>query len=162
LIASRLLSIYLADHEAASAGGAALAARLAGGAIDPGLRESASAVAASIAAERRTLGELMGRLGTRPSVPKRVAVRLGAELGRLKWNGRLAQRSPLSDIVELEALIAGVTGKERLWATLARVLSEAGESADAATARHLQGEAQDQRGLLVAHHDAICASSLRT
>jgi hypothetical protein len=38
--------------------------------------------------------------------------------GRLKLNGRILRRSPLSRVVELEALVVGVRGKEALWTAL--------------------------------------------
>ncbi len=51
--------------------------------------------------------------------PIKVIVGWSAEkLGRLKFNGRLLGYSPLSKIVELEALSLGVHGKLALWRTL--------------------------------------------
>ncbi|MGH2883806.1 MAG: hypothetical protein ACRDPA_14110 [Solirubrobacteraceae bacterium] len=40
------------------------------------------------------------------------------KLGRLKFNGQVLGYSPLSRIVELEALSLGVHGKRALWRTL--------------------------------------------
>ncbi|WP_327686169.1 hypothetical protein [Streptomyces sp. NBC_00467] len=41
--------------------------------------------------------------------PKAALGRLAEQAGRLKPNGHLFSRSPLSDILELEALLVGVT-----------------------------------------------------
>ena len=48
---------------------------------------------------------------------------VGERVGRLKLNGRLLARSPLSSLEELELLSLGVTGKAAGWRTL-RLLAE--------------------------------------
>src|SRR5687768_9749763 len=105
-MADAWLSIYLRDHHAASAGGVALARR-ALGANHP--------LSQQIARDRVTLEEVMRQLGVPPSGMKVGLVRMGERLGRLKLNGRLFKRSPLSRIVELEVLVVGIRGKEALW-----------------------------------------------
>ena len=42
----------------------------------------------------------------------------GELIGRLKANGRFRQRSPLSNVVELELLALGIMGKRKLWEAL--------------------------------------------
>ena len=55
----------------------------------------------------------------------------GAEkLGRLKLNGRLLGYSPLSRVVELEALVLGVRGKLSLWLALQEIQHQRRELAD--------------------------------
>jgi hypothetical protein len=109
LMADRWLSIYLRDHHAASAGGAALARR-AFGANHP--------LPQQIARDRMTLEEIMRQLNVPPSGMKVGLVRMAERLGRLKPNGTLFKRSPLSRIVELEVLVVGIRGKEALWTAL--------------------------------------------
>jgi hypothetical protein len=104
-----LLSIYLRDHHAASAGGVALARR-ALGATHP--------VGEQIARDRKTLEEVMRQLDVAPSSTKVGLVRIAELLGRLKLNGRLFTRSPLSRVLELEVLVVGIRGKEALWTAL--------------------------------------------
>ncbi len=58
---------------------------------------------------------VMRRLGVRSSPVQVAALRAGERLGRLKPNGGLLQRMPLSDVVELEALIATVHVKLAGW-----------------------------------------------
>jgi hypothetical protein len=106
---SRLLRIYLQDHHAASAGGVALARR----ALGPH-----HPVAKQIARDRETLEDVLRQLSVRPSAIKIAAVRVAEHAGRLKLNGTLFKRSPLSRVVELETLVVGVRGKEALWTAL--------------------------------------------
>lgn len=105
----RWLTIYLRDHHAASAGGVALAKRALG---------SRHPLAEQIARDRKTLEELMRQLGVPPSAMKVGFVRIAERLSRLKLNGRLFKRSPLSHILELETLVVGIRGKEALWTAL--------------------------------------------
>ena len=108
---SRLLRIYLQDHHAASAGGVALAGR----ALGPH-----HSLSEQIARDRVALERVMQQLSTSPSAPKVWMVRMLERVGRLKLNGRLFKRSPLSSLVELETLVVGVRGKEALWTALQR------------------------------------------
>jgi hypothetical protein len=108
---SRLLRIYLQDHHAASAGGVALAKR----ALGPG-----HPLAKQIARDRAALESVMRQLAVTSSALKVGTVRVAELVGRLKLNGRLFERSPLSSVVELETLVVGVRGKEALWTTLQR------------------------------------------
>lgn len=74
---------------------------------------------------------VMRRLGVPPFRSLVIAARLGERLGRLKPNGHLVRRAPLSDVIELEALIATVHVKVAGWqaAQVAGVLEE-GELAE--------------------------------
>ncbi len=108
-MANRWLGIYLRDHHAASAGGVALARR----ALGPN-----HPLTQGIARDRQTLEHVMRQLDVRPSAVKVRLVRVAERLGRLKLNGKVFQRSPLSRIVELEVLVVGIRGKEALWSAL--------------------------------------------
>ena len=105
----RWLRIYLRDHHAASAGGVALARR----ALGP-----THPLTEQIARDRRALEEVMRQLDVPSSAVKVGLVRIAERLGRLKLNGRLFERSPLSRVIELEALLVGIRGKEALWTAL--------------------------------------------
>lgn len=58
---------------------------------------------------------VMRRLGVAPSALQVAALRLGERILRFKSNGRLVRRAPLSDVVELEGLIATVYIKLAGW-----------------------------------------------
>jgi hypothetical protein len=62
----------------------------------------------------------MRQLAVTPSALKVGIVRVAERVGRLKLNGRIFERSPLSSVVELETLVVGVRGKEALWTSLQR------------------------------------------
>ncbi|MFP5283466.1 MAG: hypothetical protein ACLGIF_08460 [Actinomycetes bacterium] len=69
---------------------------------------------------------VMRRLGVRPSPVQVLALRAGGRIGRLKPNGQLLRRAPLSDLIELEGLIASVSIKLAGWqaAQVSGVLNE--------------------------------------
>ena len=113
----KLLGIYLNDHLAGATGGVELARRVArsGDAADDGVLRR---LAAEIAADRDTLVEIMAALGVPVRGYKPYAAWIGEKAGRLKLNGHLLTRSPLSGLEELEMLRLGVTGKAAGWRTL--------------------------------------------
>ena len=117
----RLLELYLADHLAASAAGLALARRSAQSNAGTALGESLRRLAAEIEDDRRTLRAIVAELGFRESKVKDALARFGEKVGRLKLNGQLRGYSPLSRVLELEALSVGVAGKLALWESLQSV-----------------------------------------
>lgn len=115
----KLLAIYLNDHLAAATLGVELARRVRGS--NQGNPEFGSALAeicAEIESDRETLEAVMDQLGVGRSKLKPLAAVLGERMGRLKLNGRLRGYSPLSRLVEIEALQMGIAGKQRLWRAL--------------------------------------------
>jgi len=117
----RLLSIYLNDHLLGASGGVDLFERAAGADRGTPAGPTLDRLAVQVAEDRRALLAVMRRLGVRVRYYK-VAVGWTLEkLARVKTNGRLVSRSPLSDLVELEGLRLGVQGKEAGWRALAAV-----------------------------------------
>jgi hypothetical protein len=110
-----LLRIYLNDHLAGSVAGVRLARRLAKAQPD---HDALRQVAQEIEQDQASLREIMRTLGVRVSRHKTVLAAVAARLGALKFNGRLLRRSPLSTLLELEALHLGVLGKESGWRTV--------------------------------------------
>jgi hypothetical protein len=103
-----LLGVYLNDHLAGATAGLQLARRAAGSA-EPG-SESATVrkrLASEIAADRSTLIKIMTTLGIKIRGYKMFAAWAGEKAGRLKFNGHLLTRSPLSDLEETEMLRQG-------------------------------------------------------
>lgn len=137
-----LLAIYLRDHHAAAVAGTRLARRVANVAPRDASGEL-SKVAKEIAEDLATLERFMGRLGTRPDLVKDAIARAGERLGRLKLNGRLRTRSPLSDVVELETLVVGIAGKEALWSSLRSATSLPSDELD-----HLIDRAEGQKRIV--------------
>jgi hypothetical protein len=114
-----LLGIYLNDHLAGATGGLELARRVAGSHRDSALQ----GLAAEVAQDRAALVDIMDALGIPVRGYKVYAAWIGEKAARLKLNGHLLTRSPLSGLEELEMLRLGVEGKAAGWRTL-RVLAE--------------------------------------
>ena len=114
----RLLEIYLADHLAASTAGVALSRRIAQSNAGTALGDVLRRLVAEIEEDRRTLQAILAELGFRESKAKNALASAGEKVARLKLNGQLRGYSPLSRIVELEALSVGVAGKLALWESL--------------------------------------------
>ena len=113
-----LLGIYLNDHLAGATAGLELAHRMAKTHTGPGSGSSLRSLAAEIAQDRAELLSIMDALGVPPRAYKICAAWIGEKAGRLKFNGRIRSRSPLSNLEELEMLRLGVEGKAAGWRTL--------------------------------------------
>jgi hypothetical protein len=113
-----LLGIYLNDHLAGSTGGADLARRLArteGQWAGNGVLDQ---LATEIEDDRQALLRIMAALDVPVRLYKAWAAWAAEKIGRLKLNGTLLTRSPLSRLVELEMMRLGVEGKAAGWRTL--------------------------------------------
>ncbi|TDD98182.1 hypothetical protein [Actinomadura rubrisoli] len=137
------LGIYLNDHLAGAAGGVELARRLARAHRGSDDAERLTRLAADIAADRGALLSILRSLGIPVRRYKSAAARAAEKAGRLKFNGRLLSRSPLSDLVELEALRVAVEGKAAGWRTLLDVADQEPEL-DAGRLRTLLARADAQ------------------
>jgi hypothetical protein len=138
-----LLGIYLNDHLAGATAGSELAHRMARshrGREDAG---PLSRLAAEITQDRSALVDIMASLGVTVRGYKVGAAWVGEKAGRLKFNGRLLARSPLSDLEELELLRLGVEGKAAGWRTL-RTLAGTGTRLDAGQLDELISRARSQ------------------
>jgi hypothetical protein len=112
------LTIYLNDHLAGSTFGMELARRTASENEDTEFGAPLKELAGAIEEDRRELEGMMERLGV-PRDPIKPALGWTLEkVGRLKLNGRLVGYSPLSRLVELEAVGSGVQGKLSMWRVL--------------------------------------------
>jgi hypothetical protein len=118
MLEHRLLSTYLNDHLAGATAGVELFRRARDGSVEDEEREALDSLAAEVAEDRATLRQLMADLGVAENRPMKVAGWLAEKAGRLKPNGYLVQRSPLSDVIELEALRTAVAGKTAGWQSL--------------------------------------------
>jgi hypothetical protein len=119
-----LLGVYLNDHLAGSTVGLELARRMAASAESES--ESATVLrglVAEIAEDRSALLAIMATLGIPVRGYKVFAAWAGEKIGRLKLNGRLLSRSPLSSLEEAEILRVGVEGKADGWRTLRALAS---------------------------------------
>jgi hypothetical protein len=152
---TKLLNIYLDDHAAGATAGCQRAVRLAEAEAESGDAPVLEKFAADVAADRAALVALMGRLGPEPSRIKAIIASAAEKLGALKLNGRVVERSPLSTIVELEAMQMAVRGKRSLWETLRVAMPQPPlDELDALIQR-----SDDQLGVLSALHARRVAST---
>jgi hypothetical protein len=138
----KLLGIYLNDHLAGSVVGTRLARRIAMHNEGNHYGSEASRLAEEIQQDKATLEALMDRLDVRKKKLRLAVAAFTETVGRLKPNGRLVGYSPLSRVIELEALTIGITGKLELW----RSLKATGERFDGIDADELIERAENQRG----------------
>lgn len=110
-MATEMLHTYMQDHHAGAAAGIDLLRRVAADHEDAQTRSVVERIGDETVEDLRTLEELMSLVGTSPSVLKDLPAKAAEKFGQLKPNRRVAERSPLSDLVELEALTLAVTGK---------------------------------------------------
>ncbi len=144
---SNALSIYLSDHYTGAVGGAELAERLARAHRDRPEGERLRALADEIASDRETLRQIMAELDVRPAWYRRIAAWVGEKLSRFKLNGRLFRRSPMSSVIEFEAMLLAVEGKAAGWRLL-RALADKDHRLAPDRPDRLQQRAHDQADVL--------------
>jgi hypothetical protein len=154
-LSSKLLPIYLNDHLAGAAAGCDLARRAAGSNEGTELGEFLAWLAGEVEADRAQLEDVMDRLDVRRDPLKLGAGWLAEKLGRLKLNGRLLEYSPLSRVVELEALTLGVSAKIAQWRTLAAAAPDEPRIAEIDFARLVERGEEQLEGLKERHGGAI-------
>ena len=114
------LVIYLQDHDALLAAAIQLAQRH---------KEHSQTIAPHILEpmrdhlhqERQALHRIMKSQGVSQGVLTDTLAWLGERLGRLKLNGHLLTRSPLSEVTELEALTLCAQARTMFWEGLTKV-----------------------------------------
>lgn len=155
-----LLGVYLNDHLAGATLGMELARRMTASA-EPGSERATAltGLATEITEDRSALLGSMAALGIRVRGYKMFAAWAGEKTGRLKLNGRLLTRSPLSDLVETEFLRAAVAGKCACWRTL-RELAERDGRLDPGHLDELIARADGQASALESLRSAAAARAL--
>ncbi len=118
-----LLAVYVNDHIASAAGGIELVGRMIGehrgSRWEDGLRQLLD----ELRQEKTDLTATARALDLPVRQYKQAAVWVAEKLSRLKLNGHLLTRSPLSSLVEFEFLASAVRGKRSGFETL-RIVAE--------------------------------------
>lgn len=118
----KLLSVYVHDHLAGAVGGVELAERAHEENANTPFGAPLNDLLAQLKEDAATLREMVRALGFSDHDPiKESAAWLAEKAVRLKMNGQLTGYSPLSRVLELEALSGAVDIKVRLFETLARL-----------------------------------------
>jgi hypothetical protein len=112
------LGIYLRDQLALGVVWRELAKRAARSNEGTQAGTALAKAATEIAEDVETFRMIMRRLAVRQNPVKTGLAIVAERVGRLKFNGRLTEYSPLSRFVELEVLTMGIDGKKQLWTTL--------------------------------------------
>ncbi|MFB7214756.1 hypothetical protein [Streptomyces sp. NPDC056255] len=153
------LSIYLNDHVTGAFGGAALARRMADTHPDSRRAAELRQLARDVEQDRDDLVQIMISLAV-PVRHYRTWLGLAGErIARLKPNGNLRHRSPLSDLIELESMRIGVEGKTALWQAL-RAIADNDPRLDPDDLDQLIQRAAEQTRTLNRWHQAVSAEVL--
>lgn len=113
-----LLATYLNDHLTGATGGLELFQRVAKSYAGTESGGELARLADEVSEDRDRLRRLMSSLGIRENRPLMAAAWLAEKAGRLKPNGYVVRRSPLSNVVELEGLRVAVAAKTGGWQVL--------------------------------------------
>jgi hypothetical protein len=113
-----LFAIYLNDHLASAAGGIELVSRMIGSHRGSSYEEGLRQLLAELREEKSALTSVARALGLPVRHYKQLAVWAAEKASRVKLNGHLLSRSPLSSLVEFEFLASAVRGKRSGFETL--------------------------------------------
>ena len=109
------LEIYLRNHEAAARAGCDLFTRVARTHRGEAYAGELDALRREVHEDRATLRGIMRRAQVSPDLLMGTALQVAERLGRLKPNGRLVRRSPLTPFLEIEGLLDAVHAKAAGW-----------------------------------------------
>ena len=142
---TKMIETYLKDHHAGSAAGLDAFRRVAEGHGDSEVRSKVGRMADDVAEDQRSLEAIMSAFDVKPSQLKDLPARAAEKVARLKLNERVTQRSPLSDVDELEGLAAAVHVKSLGW----RILLEVNDNRlDKSKLEELLNRAREQEKVL--------------
>lgn len=138
------LASYLNDHLAGSEVALELLEHLQQARAGEPIAAFAAALREDIAADRRELEALMGRLGIAISRTRAVGAWLSEKMTRLKMRLDDASDGALRQLEVLDAVSVGIEGKRLLWRSLGTVAASSPEIAATDLGR-LERRAEDQR-----------------
>jgi hypothetical protein len=150
-LSNDLLTIYLNDHLGGSTFGVERARRAAAANTGTEFGSPLARLATEIDSDRDELLSIMETLGRGTDPVKVAGGWLVERIGLLKLNGRLFGYSPLSRVIDIEALEGGVGAKLGLWRALRALASERAGLEEELLDR-LIARAEDQRERLGALH----------
>ena len=156
----RFLRTYLADHRGGAEAGRALVQRFRTANEGTPLAATLEQIGRQIDEDLGTLERVMQRLEVKRNPVKAALGRIVELVMRSKLNGRLLRYSPLSRVLELEALSAGILTKQSMWQSLELIAPERPELAEFDFAE-LVRRARRQRETLEEHRERIVAAAFR-
>ena len=145
------LSIYLRNHEAAAQAGRDLFHRAATNHRSEPYAMDLRQLAAEVREDVRSLRELMDELDVQPDRVMGTLMRAGERVSRLKPNGHLLQRSPLTPLIEVEGMLDAVRAKSAGW----QALLASGVHSERVDIAELRRRADDQAARLTVIHESV-------
>ena len=142
-----LLGIYCNDHLAAATGGIELVSRMLGNHRGTEHEPRLEQLLDELREERSVLASSMAALGLPIRQYKQIASWVGEKLSRVKLNGHLLSRSPLSDLVEFEFIATAVLAKRAGFESL-RALADVDPRLDAGALDRMIAQADKQHDWL--------------
>lgn len=141
-IDAKFLGLYLSDHLTGATAGVSRIERMVQAYADTPVQAELAHVASEIRREREFLKGLIEDLGVRQRPHRQAAAWLVERAGRLKLNGRIVRRSPMTMVLEAELMRAAVMAKLGGWQVLEELAPDLG--LDPATFASLAGDAYAQ------------------
>lgn len=156
----RLLRIYMTDQLALGVLWREIARRACNSSNGTAEGAALERVATQISEDVALFGQMMRRLGFSTRAPKAWLAVVAERVGRLKLNGSILRRSPLSRFEELDFLVMGIDGKVVLWQNL-RDGAELGARLPDIDFDRLIERARSQRAELEPFHAQAAQAALR-
>jgi hypothetical protein len=150
-IDDKLLGLYLSDHLTGATAGVSRIGRMAEAFADTPFAAELAQLSAALRRERELLHGLIHDLGVRQRPHRQAAAWLAERAGRLKLNGRIVRRSPLTLVLEAELMRSAVMGKLGGWETLQELAPDL--RLDPATFAALAADARSQIETLSRVHE---------
>jgi hypothetical protein len=130
MVTQERLATYLTDHMAGSAAARDLVARASSKSEGTPLGAFLDSLRQEIEADRKELAAIMNRFGVGESSVKEAAGALLEKVSRLKFEELTGAGPGVNRVLELEALLMGIRGKESLWLTLKELAASEPRLAD--------------------------------
>lgn len=113
-----LMGLYLSDHLTGATAGVNRIERMADDFVDTPVYADLASLAEEIRTDRELLRNIIEDLGFPRKAYRQAAAWAAERVGRLKLNGRVLERSPMTLLLETELMRSAVQGKLGGWETL--------------------------------------------
>lgn len=153
---SDLTALYLQNHEGGASAGSQFFRRVGHSQRNRPWGDEVNHISREVSEDLQSLRRLMRKEHVTRNLLLDAAMQAGELAGRLKPNGRIVRRSPLSDLVEVEGLLDAVRAKAAGW----QALLAADPAHFAADVEPLVGRAESQINRLVEIHRTVAADVL--
>ncbi len=158
LRAMDLLAHYVRIHLTGAAAGIELFGR-GSNLWSPEARQVTAGIRGELYEERSWLRSFVKDIGSSEPTLTELAAKVGERVGRLKPNGKLLSRTPLTDVIDLESMHDAVSGKVAGWEALLQLDDD---RADHAELERLLAQGHSQIDRLREQHRAAAARAWTT